>query len=235
MAKRNPIQNSIWANLTAGALTILPLLVVLILLSYLFTLLSWFGAPLAYTLTNFIDGQFPPLKPVLTNTFIQGLVGIVFVLAVLFLIGAATSRVLGVQLIVFVEALINRIPLIHNIYRAAKELVAVVHTTPKGASHVVFIDFPHQGAKAIGLVMHTFEDHLSGEELATVFVPTAPNPTVGYLQLAPVSKLMQSDMTLDQAMIMIISGGAVIPDHMSLHADAPATGIVSAQSLQSKS
>jgi uncharacterized membrane protein len=154
---------------------------------------------------------------------------------VLFLIGAASSRAIGLQLITLVEALINRIPLIHTIYRAAKELVGVMHDTPKGASHVVLLDFPHQGARAIGLVMHTFQDQLNGEELAAVFVPTAPNPTVGYIQLAPVSSLVQSDMTLDQAMIMIISGGAVVPDRMSLMAAAPATRAMDAQSQPSKS
>jgi uncharacterized membrane protein len=85
----------------------------------------------------------------------------------------------------------------------------------------VLVDFPHPGAKAIGLVMRTLTDPQTGEEIAAVYVPTAPNPTSGYLQLLPVSKLVTSDMTMDQAMTMIVSGGAVTPDSMSLLGQQP--------------
>jgi uncharacterized membrane protein len=158
---------------------------------------------------------------VLANTLFQGVLGVFLVLLLLYLIGATASRVIGVRLITFVETLINRIPLIHTIYRAAKQLVGVMHQQPGGAARVVLIDFPHQGAKAIGLVMRTFKDDRTGEELAAVYVPTAPNPTSGYLQLVPMAKLVHSDMTMDQAMTMIVSGGAVTPEHISLHSKVP--------------
>ncbi len=64
--------------------------------------------------------------------------------------------------------------------------------------------------------MRTFPDSQTGEELATVYVPTAINPTAGFLQIVPVSRLISTDIPADQAMTMIISGGAVAPDHISI-------------------
>jgi uncharacterized membrane protein len=59
-------------------------------------------------------------------------------------------------------------------------------------------------------------DATSGVTTAAVYVPTAVNPTTGYLQLVPVEKLVASDMSSEQAMAMIISAGAVMPERMSL-------------------
>ncbi|MGN6517365.1 MAG: DUF502 domain-containing protein, partial [Rhizomicrobium sp.] len=89
-------------------------------------------------------------------------------------------------------------------------------TKPDNAQRVVLIDFPREGAKTLGFVMRTFIDATSGADMAAVYVPTAVNPTTGYLQLVPVSKLTPSDMTSEQAMAMIISAGAVLPAHLSL-------------------
>lgn len=216
MADRKSFFKTVQSNLIAGVLTVLPILIVWVVVSFLLTLLSSTGAPVATALTNFIDLEFPMMTPILANSFVQGAVAVVFVLLVLYFVGAIASRVLGRRLIDFFERLISRIPLIQTVYKAAKQLVGVMQQQPGGAARVVLIDFPHQGAKAIGLVMRTMNDPGTGEEVAAVYVPTAPNPTSGYLQLVPVSKLVPSEMTMDQAMTMIVSGGAVTPEHISL-------------------
>jgi len=115
-----------------------------------------------------------------------------------------------------VHWIIARIPLVEAIYSATKKLVGVLQQKPGGVSRVVLIEFPHPGLRAIGLVMKTFRDSVSGEELAAVFVPTGPNPTSGYLEIAPASRLTATDMTMDQAMSMILSGGAMAPDQISI-------------------
>jgi uncharacterized membrane protein len=66
--------------------------------------------------------------------------------------------------------------------------------------------------RALGFVMNTLKDAQTGQELAAVFVPTTPNPTSGYLEFIPADKLVQTELTLDQAMAMVISGGAIGPD-----------------------
>jgi uncharacterized membrane protein len=68
--------------------------------------------------------------------------------------------------------------------------------------------------KAVGLVTRLFIDQDTGEELASVYVPTAPNPTGGYLEIVPVIELVPLDWTVDQAMGFILSGGTTAPDQI---------------------
>ena len=70
--------------------------------------------------------------------------------------------------------------------------------------------------KSVGFVMKSFADAKTGEELAAVFIPTAINPTNGFLQILPMAELMLIDMPPDQAMTMIISAGAVTPAGLSV-------------------
>jgi len=203
-------------NLIAGLLTIIPLVVVWLVFDFLLQTLSDAGRPFAGVLAQAIEQQHPAMTPVLEDGRVQWVIALLFTLLVLYIIGAVTSRVIGQRLWGFIESIINRIPLVHTVYSAARKLVDVLRTKPENAQRVVLIDFPHEGAKTIGFVMRTFTDANTGAEMAAVYVPTAVNPTTGYLQLLPVSKLTPSDMPSDQAMAMIISAGAVMPDRMTL-------------------
>lgn len=204
-------------NLIAGLLTVTPLIIVWLVFDFFLTTLSGWGHPLAVELTLFLDLHFPVLRPWLDNDAVRYAIGVVVALLALYTIGAIASRVVGQQLILMLESLIVRVPGVQLIYSAAKKLVDVLRQKPGNQSQrVVLIDFPSDGLKAIGFVMRTFPDARTGEELAAVYVPTAPNPTSGYLQIVPFSRLTQTDIQGDQAMTMILSGGAVTPDHISL-------------------
>ena len=139
-------------------------------------------------------------------------------LLALYSIGAIASRVIGVRLIGYFEGLIERIPFVQTIYSATKKLVTVLQQKPDGTARVVLIEFPHAGMRAIGLVMRVMKDSVTGEDLAAVYVPTTPNPTSGYLEIVAVKDMVPTDMTMDQAMTMIISGGAISPSSMTMHA-----------------
>lgn len=204
-------------NLIAGLLTVTPLIVVWLVFDFFFTTLSHWGHPLAVELTIFLDLNFPALKPWVDNDAVRYVIGFVVAILALYSIGAIASRVVGQQLIHMLESLIVRIPGVQTVYSATKKLVDVLRQKPGSQNQrVVLIDFPSEGLKAIGFVMRTFADAKTGEELAAVYVPTAPNPTSGYLQIVPTSRLIQTDLQGDQAMTMILSGGAVTPDHISL-------------------
>lgn len=212
-------KRSFWAgiqnNLLAGLLTITPLVVVLVVFNFFLNLLSQAGHPLADALIDFIDARYPAMTPVLASVSLHWITAVVAALLTLYLVGAIASRVVGQQVIRFAELLIVRIPLVQSIYSAAKKLVSVVQQKPDGTARVVLIEFPHPGLKAVGLVMRTFTDTATGQELAAVFVPTSPNPTSGYLEIAPIDRLVATDMTMDQAMSMIVSGGATAPDRIT--------------------
>jgi len=210
-------QSNFQTNLIAGLLTVTPLIVVWLVFDFFFTTLSHWGHPLAVELTIFLDMNFPALKPWVDNDAVRYAIGFVVALLALYTIGAIASRVVGQQLILMLENLIVRIPGVQTVYSATKKLVDVLRQKPGSQNQrVVLIDFPSDGLKAIGFVMRTFADAKTGEELAAVYVPTAPNPTSGYLQIVPYARLTQTDIQGDQAMTMILSGGAVTPDHISL-------------------
>lgn len=208
------------AYLIAGLLTITPLIAVWLVFDFLLGVLFQAGHPLAAGLADFIDERVPVLKPWFKDYRVHWVIAVVAALLVLYAIGAVASRVVGIRLIGLFERIIARIPLVEAIYSATKKLVGVLQQKPEGASRVVLVEFPHPGLRAVGLVMKTFRDATTGEELAAVFVPTAPNPTSGYLEIAPTAHLTATDMSMDQAMTMILSGGAMAPDRMTL---APAS------------
>jgi uncharacterized membrane protein len=207
---------TVQSNLIAGVLTVIPLLVVWLVLNFIFGLLFAVGSPVEEGVTQFIMDRLPAAEPVLDNQLFRWLVAIAVALLLLYTIGAIASRVVGKKMLAAIEGLIARIPVVERVYSASKKLIAIMQQKPDGAARVVLIEFPHPGVKAIGFIMRVFSDAVTGEELAAVFVPTTPNPTGGYLEIVPLRALVQTAMSMDQAMTMILSGGAVLPDNFSL-------------------
>jgi len=215
--RQRHFEANLQSNLIAGLLTVTPLIVVWLVFDFFLTTLSEWGHPLAVELTLFLDSHYPAMRPWLDNDAVRYAIGIVVALLALYSIGAIASRVVGQQLILLIENLIARVPGVQLVYSATKKLVDVLRHKPGSQTQrVVLLDFPSDGLKAIGFVMRTFPDARTGEELAAVYVPTAPNPTSGYLQIVPFTRLIQTDIQGDQAMSMILSGGAVTPDHITL-------------------
>jgi len=203
-------------NLIAGLLTVTPLVIVWFVFQFLLNALSMVGRPLAESLTDSIERSFPSVTPLLASGAVRWLIAVVVALLVIYSIGSIASRVAGQRVLAMFERLIARVPMVETIYSAAKKLVDVLRQPPGGRQRVVLIDFPQSGMKTLGFVMRTFPDAVSGETLASVYVPTALNPTCGYLQIVPWSKLVPTDISPDQAMTMVISGGAVMPERLTL-------------------
>lgn len=214
--KRPFLYANFQGNLLAGILTIAPLAAVWLVFDFFLNLLSVAGHPLAVELTDFLDDHIPQLTPILADVSVRWVIAVLVALLALYSIGAIASRVIGQRLIQVFEFVITRIPLVETIYSAAKKVVDVLRRNPESGQRVVLIEFPHPGLKAIGFVMRAFTDARTGEELAAVFVPSAPNPTTGFLELVPMSKLVPTDMATEQAMAMILSGGAVAPEKLSI-------------------
>jgi uncharacterized membrane protein len=206
----------IQGNLITGLLTIIPLAVVWFVFNFLLNLLSAAGRPLAVYLTDLIDRNFPDLAPSLASASVRWIIGVVVALLILYLIGAVVSRVAGQRALRLFERVIARIPMVETVYSAAKQLIDVLRAPAGGGQRVVLVDFPKDGMKSLGFVMKSFADAKTGEELAAVYIPTAINPTNGFLEIMPMASLMLVDIPPDQAMTMIISGGAVAPAGLSV-------------------
>lgn len=200
-------------NFIAGLFVLLPIVVTIWLLNYLFNLLSQLGQPLV---DSFIRSM--ALAPGRTETIqktlevFKDIVSFVVVVVLIYLLGWGTNKVLGRRFLGMFDNLVDRIPLAKGIYGTVKQLLSTFQTRPDGVERVVLINFPNERMKTIGLVMKTFRDADTGRELAAVYVPTAPNPTSGYLELVPVEDVTNTSWSVDEAMKFIVSGGAVGPE-----------------------
>jgi uncharacterized membrane protein len=87
---------------------------------------------------------------------------------------------------------------------------------------VVLVDFPIAGQKSIGFLTRTMTDSTTGELLAAVLLPNAINPTSAFLQILPLGKVTESGLNMEQAMSMLMTGGAVGPESIRFSKPAPA-------------
>jgi uncharacterized membrane protein len=201
-----------------GLFTVAPLAITWFVLDFLFGLLASFGRPWATALSRAIRLQYPELADWLLNETLQSVIATIIVLAFLYLLGWATTRVLGRRLIDIFEGLIGMIPVVDTIYRSIKKVVTVATVTPGGERRVVLINFPSPEMKTVGLITRTITDSTTGEELAAVYVPTSPNPTSGYIEILPLRNVTFTDWTFDQAMAFVVTGGYSSPDTIAFTA-----------------
>lgn len=209
--------------LISGIATIIPLWITWLLLDFTFHQLSKFGTPVVRTLSKKIQDHLPEVSSLLLNPSFQDFLGVLLVLCGLYALGWGVNRVVGRKLLITFESLLDRLPLVKTIYGSAKKLIGVIQTEPGEIKRVVLIDFPHENMKTVGLVTRTLTDTHTGRKLATVYVPTTPNPTSGFLEIVPLERLVSTDWTIDEAMRFVISGGASAPDRFSFSQSAGKT------------
>jgi uncharacterized membrane protein len=195
-----------------GLLTLLPIWLTWIVVSFVFVLLSDISRPWVAPLATRIAEAFPDSLGWINAASVQATIALLATLSLIVAVGWLARRVFGQRLLGWLEALVQRIPLANIIYSSARKLLDILQTKPDGTQRVVLIDFPHSQMKSVGFVTRVIREQGTGRELAAVYVPTTPNPTSGYLEIVPVEKITPTDWTVDQAMSFIISGGAVAPD-----------------------
>ena len=139
-----------------------------------------------------------------------------FVGLVLF-VGIVAGRVVGQRLLVLGEAAILRIPVIKTIYSAAKQVVDAIAIQKKNTfKSVVLVEYPRPGIKAVGFMTGVTTDD-AGLKWCRVFIPMSPLPTSGFLQLVPVQDVRVTDLSVEDAFEMLISGGFISPDTLRTH------------------
>jgi uncharacterized membrane protein len=213
-------------NVLAGFLAIIPVLVTIWIVSIVLNFLIRVGRPVVSALARSIRPETPLLADLLLAPWFQSLLAVLVTLVMLAVLGALTKAVLGRRLLAIVDAVMARIPFVETIYGAARTLIKSFQGTPAGGQQrVVLIEFPSPEMKAVGLVTRIFRAADTGEELAAVYVPTTPNPTSGYLEVAPVDRLVWLDWTANEAMQFVISGGTLAPEEIRYRAGRPSSHV----------
>ena len=145
-------------------------------------------------------------------------VGLGFVLlnAVLLLLGFVAANFFGKRAFALWDRLMHRVPLINKIYATLRQIAELLIGPSRVASfgRVAIVEFPSPGTWGLGFVTSTVGGEAgekTGKRLCSLFIPSAVNPTTGFLLVVPEEKVTYLDMTPEQAMKMIVSAGALVP------------------------
>lgn len=197
---------SLQRNILAGIITIGPLFVTYLIFSFLLGSLAKAGLPVVQLLAVL----YPEIW--LREAWLQPILAVILTLAVLWIVGRVTSLVIGRQVFRLFESLLERLPFVAKVYTSVRQLLDSMMAKKESSQRVVLVDFPIAGQKSIGFLTRTMFDAATGELLAAVLLPNAINPTSAFLQILPMDWVTETDLNMEQAMSMLMTGGAVGPD-----------------------
>lgn len=141
--------------------------------------------------------------------------GLILAVVLLFVTGVLATNILGRKLVQFWEGLLARIPLVRSVYSGAKQVAETMFSGGgKAFSKAVLIPYPNRESWSLAFVTSTELGEVqakTGRDVVGVFVPTTPNPTSGFNLMIPREDVIELEMTVDEALRMIISLGVIVP------------------------
>lgn len=164
-----------------------------------------------------IDGQVAGLVPGFSELRFANVPGVGLVIGVLLItvIGALAAGFLGRWIIRLGESILNRMPVVRSIYGASKQILETVISTQSDAfREVVLVEYPRKGLWVIGFVTGGTKGEVARRidiDMVNVFVPTTPNPTSGFLLFCPRKDVIFMEMSVEEAVKLVVSGGIVTP------------------------
>ena len=187
--------------LIAGLLVVLPVGVTA------FVLVKVFG---------FLDHLLGPIFTVLLETEVPGL-GLIAGVILILVVGALASNIVGRRVVEGFDWLMMRIPLARTIYSATKQFSDSILSQNRGAfKEAVLIEWPRAGLYSVGFVTGETRGEAqekTKERVINVFIITTPNPTTGFLCLVPESQVTPLEMTVEDALKLVVSAGIVVPPY----------------------
>lgn len=141
--------------------------------------------------------------------------GLVFAFAVVFITGMLLTNIFGRQLMAWWDNVLSHIPLISSIHSAVKQLVETFFNADSNAfSKVLMIQYPRPGLWTLAFQSNDATEEIntkSNADMVSIFVPTSPNPTSGFVLLVPKNDVIEMDMSVEDGLRMIMSLGVVQP------------------------
>lgn len=234
--KNLPRKSRVWATInalirarvTAGLLVVLPIYITYLLVKFVFgvmrdasgwvveavlqserfriTATTW-GAPWTdYGAGSITLDQLLSAKPAFGWSI--AIASVLLTIFILYVVGLLTANIVGKRVVDLFELMLDKLPLVKTVYRASKQVLETfTGDQSKSFQRVALVPFPDSSMRAVGFVTGVFQDFVTGEELVTVFIPTTPNPTTGYLQVMRRSDITEMDWSVEDAVRVIMSGG----------------------------
>ena len=140
--------------------------------------------------------------------------GLILTVAIIFVIGGLVANVVGRKLVATGERILEKIPFLRWFYFSSKQIIeAVFMSTQDSFRRAVLLEYPRKGLYSIGFITGESIGQLeeSVPRSFTVFVPTTPNPTSGYLIVVPQAETIPLDWSVDEAFRVIVSAGVIMP------------------------
>ncbi|MCG6957652.1 MAG: DUF502 domain-containing protein [Gemmatimonadetes bacterium] len=142
----------------------------------------------------------------------KAVLSLAILLSGVYILGEIATHVVGRRILGLGEAVLLRVPFVKVVYRVSKQVVSAIQGPGVRAFQSgVFVEFPHPGMRAIGFVTSTLT-RPDGSVWNTVFVPTTPNPTTGFLQVVPAADMVRTDYTVEEGVKMVMSLGVLVPE-----------------------
>lgn len=189
----------------SGLLVWLPIWVTILVIKFLVDILS-------YTVM-LLPQRYQP--DAVIGIHIPG-IGVVITLLVIFFTGVIVANFIGSRMVAMWDAMIGRIPLVRTVYMGVKQVTETLFT-PGGQSFrkVLLVEFPREGLWSIAFQTGDGTEEvnkiLKETDMVSLFIPTTPNPTSGFLMMLPRKKVIELDMSVEQALKFVISLGVVQP------------------------
>ncbi len=187
---------------------LIPLIATFLILRYIFIFVD-----------GFFRGDRGVIRPWIEDTPLDfpGF-GVAVVLVILYMMGLLVTARAGRKVLDWPNVVLSRIPVVKSIYGVAKQATDSL-SGPGGHrfSRVVFIQWPRIGVIALGFVTgHCHSPEVEGGVLLVVYIPTVPNPTSGNLAFVTEEEVIETDISVEDAMKLVFSGGIVLPDEMKV-------------------
>lgn len=162
----------------------------------------------------FFDNIVSPIIDPFLGFHIPGL-GLIVSLIIIYLLGVFITNVIGRTLLSFFEKWLNYIPLVRTIYHTTKQILGAFSKSGSNFEKVVFLEYPRKGIWTMGFVtgQTTGKD---GTKFYSIFLPTTPNPTSGWMIFIPRDEVIPSAMSVEQGLRTLISAGSVAPSKINL-------------------
>tara|TARA_B100000700_G_C14772309_1_gene727322 strand:+ start:193 stop:786 length:594 start_codon:yes stop_codon:yes gene_type:complete len=183
-----------------GLFSIIPIAITFTIIRWLFQFFSKPGKKI-------IDTILPSAESVV----IENIIGFVLTFLFIYFMGLIISNVLGRRLYSFFEKLLSKIPLVSYIYNTIKQITETLSVSQKQAfKKVIYIEYPKDDIWTIALVTGESKSK-NGDDYYQVFVPTTPNPTSGFMLYLKKNDIRETNMSVDEGLKIIISGGMLAP------------------------
>ena len=184
-----------------GILVAVPITLTIIILS---NILRWMDK-----IFNFIPSKYFPYTDL--PFYIPGIIGILFTIILIIIIGFLTRSYIGRKFVLVGEAIVAKIPLVRNIYTGIKQILEAIFAFEKDKfSSVIMIEYPRKGIYSLAFVTSRTNNEITGltkKKMINIFLPTTPNPTSGFFLMVPEKDTISLNISVEAAFKVIISAG----------------------------